>query len=877
MPFLILKHKLMKRIFTIFTLVVLALPLWAAWLSNVPVTIKQPDGTSLNLLSTGDEFYNWVHDSEGFTVVRNADGYLVYALLENGMLIPSDYRVGQVSPSSVGLTPGLNISPEKMLAKRNTFLEMTRDKEKAGGVVKSTADAEGNFNNIVIYIRFADQNEFIIDTSVYLDMFNKNEDGYNSMFNYFQMVSYGTLFLTSTAYPVPPTNIVVSYQDEHPRNYYEPYNAVNNPDGYIGDERTAREHLLLKNAVEYIADEVPESLDLDYNNDGNVDNAVFIVKGGTGAWADLLWPHRWSLFAEEAYIHGKRVWDFNFQLESSLNSSGVGVLCHEMYHSLSAPDLYHYSSDGFTPVGRWDIMEQNTNPPQSMGAYMKYMYGGWIDNMPEITESGYYTLNPVTNAENNIFKIASPNHEWEYFVVEYRKKEGTFESQIPGSGLIVYRINGLHEGEGNASGPPDEVYIYRPGGTNTVNGGVSNGFFSLESGRTEISNTTDPRLFLTNDDFGGIEISDVSSAGETISFFVNLPGEPQAQFVADATQICPGQVVVFSDLSAGLPESYLWSFTPNTVTFVDGTNANSESPKVVFEQAENYSVTLTVDNEYGESSVTLDNYIGFESSFIPYFVNFESGDLKSESFYVVNPDENRTWNLMPATGNGGNLAAGMHIRNYFGIGERDAMITPPIDFTGYSNMDLQFEYAYAKYFETYTDSLIVYVSADCGSTWERVFAGGDNGTGNFATAPRTAEEFIPATIDDWCGHGYGAPCITLNLNEFLGQEKVRIKFEAFSQLGNNLYIDNVMVAPNVAIEQMDEKAFSVSPNPSHGYFRILGEGIDVVEIQNILGLRMYYNTYKSSDSAIDIQTNSWKSGVYLIKINNTLLQKIVVE
>jgi hypothetical protein len=233
---------------------------------------------------------------------------------------------------------------------------------------------------------------------------------------------------------------------------------------------------------------------------------------------------------------------------------------------------------------------------------------------------------------------------------------------------------------------------------------------------------------------------------------------------------------------------------------------------------------------------------------------------------------------MPVAGNGGNWAAGMHIRNYFGIGERDAMITPPIDFTGYSNMDLQFEYAYAKYFETYTDSLIVYVSADCGSSWERVFAGGDNGTGNFATAPRTTEEFVPATIDDWCGHGYGAPCITVNLNEFLGQEKVRIKFEAYSQLGNNLYIDNVMVAPNVAVEQMDEKAFSVSPNPAHEFVTIQStENIQRVEVIQVTGQVVYSREILNLQNSIDISVNNWRKGVYLVKINDKYFQKLIVE
>lgn len=871
----------MKRILSLlFLIIALSSTNMGAWLNNVPVSVKQPDGTELQLFATGDEYYNWVHDANGFTVIRDSEsGQVVYAFLENDELIPSTFLVGQVDPESLGLQPWLNISGEKMENIRRAALDYTTKMEKQSGVIKSTQDAVGDFNNLVVYIRFADQNEFAIDTSFYLTMFNNTEENYNSMHNYFDMVSYGTLSMNTTAYPVPPTNIVISYQDEHPRNYYEPYNATTNPDGYIGDQRTAREHLLLKNAVDFISDEVPANLNLDYNNDGNVDNVVFIIKGASGAWADLLWPHRWSLFAEEAYINGKRVWDFNFQLESSLNDSGVGVLCHEMYHSLGAPDLYHYNQDSYTPVGRWDIMEQNTNPPQSMGGYMKYMNGGWIQSIPEITESGYYTLNPLSESENNIFKIMSPNHDWEYFVLEYRKKEGTFENQIPGTGLLVYRINSLYEGDGNAQGPPDEVYIYRKGGTTTVNGNVSNAHFSLETGRTEINNETDPRLFLTNNEFGGIEISDVSSAGETISFFVNLPGEPEAIFEADATNICPNQVVTLVDKSSGLPETYSWSFSPDNVTFVNGTDANSSSPQVVFNTEQIYSVSLEVDNEYGTSSATYNDYISFETASLPFYSNFEDGTLSSQSFYVVNTDHQVGWEAMPAAGNGGSIAAGMNIRDYFGVGERDALITPPFDFSGFTNMDLEFEYAYAKYLQNFTDSLIIYASTDCGETWDRIFAGGDDGTGSFATAPLLNEKFVPQVPEDWCGVGYGAECVTLSLADYLGFDRVRIKFETYSQLGNNLYVDNIMLAPNVAThEATEESNIVLLPNPAHDFLNIQNiNQYSKIELFDIFGHLVMEQTNTKNQSEMNISLTGLKSGVYMIRFDNLETRKIVIQ
>lgn len=869
----------MKRVLSLLLLTIISMPLWAAWLNKVPVTINQADGTKISAFATGDEFYNWISDEQGYTLLLNEEGYLAYAILQGDELIASSFRVGQVEPSSVGLHPGINISSSKMEKIRLSFLEQTQEMEQKAGMTKSVADAEGNLNNLVVYIRFADQNDFTIDTSVYLNMFNETEEDYNSMFNYFQMVSYGSLFLTSTAYPIPEDNIVISYVDEHNRNYYEPYHAVNNPEGYSGNQRNDREFLLLKNAIEYIADEVPEDLDLDYNNDNRVDNVCFIVKGGPGAWADLLWPHRWSLYGEDAYINGKQVWDFNFQLESSLNSSGVGVLCHEMYHSLGAPDLYHYSQDNFTPVGPWDVMEQNANPPQSMGAYMKHIYGGWIDEIPEITESGYYTLNSLQDAENHVFKIASPNHNWQYFVLEYRKKEGTFESQIPGSGLLVYRIDGSMEGQGNASGPPDEVYLYRKGGTPSVNGSPGHAHLSLETDRTALTNETDPRLFLSNNNFGGIEITEVSSAGESISFFVNMPGEPLANFEADATIICPNQVVTFSDKSAGLPEDYQWNFSPDDVTFVDGTDANSTSPKVIFNTDQNYSVSLSIDNEYGTSDVTKSDYIQFTSAELPFMAQFEEGNLNSKSFYVLNPDGQIGWKTMPVAGNGSALAAGMRIRKNYTVGDRDGLVTPPLDFTSFSNMDLQFEYAYAKYMQNFSDSLIVYVSVDCGDSWERIFAGGDDGTGSFSTAPRLEEEFIPALSDDWCSHGYGAECLTLNLNAYLGFDRVRVMFETYSQLGNNLYLDNIVIAPNVGLdEDLIEDGLVISPNPANHQIKLENiSNAQSLQVFDIYGRLVWELKHSIKDNSVDLHISKWNSGVYIIKLDGKTACKFVKE
>ena len=500
---------------------------FSAYLKDVPQQIKQPDGTVINCFSSGDEFYNWVHDKDGYTIVRSQDdGFLYYA---NEDLSPSVYKVSNSNPATLGLRKWIKLPKNEYLAIRDEFIEND---------IKRTPTI-GTVNNLNVFIRFADENEFTGSFTYYDTPFNLEEGP--SMRHYFKEVSYDLLDAPTTHFPLPDGENVISYQDDYPRSYYEPYNAQTNPDGYTGD-RTEREHTLLRKAIQFIEDEVPTDLDIDGDNDGRVDNVTFLVYGSPGAWADLLWPHRWSLYSQYVTIHGKQVWDYNFNMETG-GYFTVGTLCHEFNHSLSAPDLYHYNETG-APVacGSWDVMDASGDMPAYMGAFMKAKYGNWIEDtngdgqrnledIPWLDSPGTYTLNPLHNPSNYAYRIRSPYTDNQYFVVEYRVKQGMYETTTPGNdnGLLVYRINTCCSG--NAQGPPDEVYIYRPNGDADTNGNLGQAIFNEEVGRTKINDQTNPSAFLypgnlgggnfcNNSDGcdGGLYISDIGIPEETISF-----------------------------------------------------------------------------------------------------------------------------------------------------------------------------------------------------------------------------------------------------------------------------------------------------------------------------------------------------------------------
>ncbi len=500
----------------------------AAYLSYVPQDLYQPDGTKLELFASGDEFHNWLHDSDGFTIMRDpATGMLVYAEKCGDLICPSEHVAGKADPSALGLTKWLNISPEEYQKKRKQAECYTKAVSKAPNT--------GSINNIVIFIRFADQEEFDKEISYYEAIFNPGSPV--SMYSYFMEVSYNQLSVISYFYPISQGSTVVSYQDSRDRGYYSPYDPAANPDGYRYDwERGLREQGLLKDAIDAVGFQIPGDLMVDGDGDGYVDNVCFIVRGYPDGWNELLWPHKGSLLLYFAYINGKRVITYNLNMESRTTSAKT--ISHEMFHSLGAPDLYHYNG-GFASVGSWDIMDMNGNPPQHMGAYMKYRYGNWIDEIPRITFSGTYYVNPITDPENNCYMIKTPLSDTEYFVVEHRRDEGPFEISIPGTGLLVYRINTELDGEGNADGPPDEVYIFRPDGTIDQAGDIFSAHYHNEPGRTCINDYTNPYSFFSDGSAGGLEIDKIEEYNGTMKFIVtvkhpNIKTDPAGSIGADS-------------------------------------------------------------------------------------------------------------------------------------------------------------------------------------------------------------------------------------------------------------------------------------------------------------------------------------------------------
>jgi len=89
---------------------------------------------------------------------------------------------------------------------------------------------------------------------------------------------------------------------------------------------------------------------------------------------------------------------------------------------------------------------------------------------------------------------------------------------------------------------------------------------------------------------------------------------PTADFSVSANEVSSGDILYFTDLSDQSPDTWLWTVTPgsNTVEweFVNGTDANSQNPEIMFNVGGAYDISLVASNTIGSSTPELKtNYV----------------------------------------------------------------------------------------------------------------------------------------------------------------------------------------------------------------------------------------------------------------------------
>jgi PKD repeat protein len=256
---------------------------------------------------------------------------------------------------------------------------------------------------------------------------------------------------------------------------------------------------------------------------------------------------------------------------------------------------------------------------------------------------------------------------------------------------------------------------------------------------------------------------------------------PIADFTANQTVVCPGSGVNFTDMSSFTPTSWSWSFqggTPATSTAQNPTGITWSTPGT-------YSVTLTATNGNGSDTETKTSYITILGNAVapPLVEGFENATFVPANWTAMNANNDGIFWDRNNVGAASSWSARFDNYNMNAGGARDEMWAPRQTFASLSACTLTFDVAYARYSATYSDTMSVWISTDCGSSWAQIWIKG--GT-TLATAPdQTASAFVPGTTQ-WRNE-------SVPLTTYLGQSSVLIKFVNHGRYGQCLYLDNVNI------------------------------------------------------------------------------------
>jgi M6 family metalloprotease-like protein len=416
---------------------------------NAQMTITQPDGvTQITLRPVGDERTGRLVTPDGYTVLRDAEGWYRYATTgADGRTVASDIAVTPADKrGSAAISLLAGIQPMLPLANDRVMPELIKIDRTAQPTALTNRGAETINNVLVILIQFPDE-AGVYPTSDFDNLLN--QPGYNtygSMNDYYQEVSYGQFGIVGTT--------VGWYTASNPRAFY----------GYNGGNNWTAAAQLTREAVIAARDAGVNFAPFDNDNNGQVDG-LFVAHAGPGAetGADgYPWSHKWSLSSAgllAVSASGKTINSYTMEPEkySSTSITRIGVFCHEYGHEIGLPDLY--DTDGSSiGIGRWCNMAGGTwNGPAGGGGKSPAHFSAWCKKQlgwltPYNVDTDLYDTTVIDAAGNPVvYRLWTEGQMGsQYFLAEYRRQVG-FDTYLPGCGMAVWHIDDTRSGNSDDS------------------------------------------------------------------------------------------------------------------------------------------------------------------------------------------------------------------------------------------------------------------------------------------------------------------------------------------------------------------------------------------------------------------------------------------
>lgn len=419
--------------------------------------ILQPDGSKITVIGQGDEFCHFLTTTDGYTVVKDKDGFYHYADLRNGTLVSSSVRaydsdlrvsseISYLKDKEKYLSPEISAIGKSLKASERTIGNIST--QPARRVVSAK---DKNFRGLVILAGFNDR-----------DFSRGNESArnfYNKMFNLADFTRDTDRYYGTQTY----TGSVKDYFSDNSNGQFAPEFDVIGPitvdvsQYYINC--IANSYSLAAKVLTQADSQIDYSR-YDSDNDGELDMVYIIYAGYSSHYSGnderLIWPHAGSMTdnastAPNLILDGKRMGRFacsaeifGWQEDKDLMLDGIGVIVHEFSHTLGFMDHYDTSNGYQEHPNTWDIMaagsysEDYNRTPVAYNSYEKYV-AGFIDPL-NITDMDGSTVTLESNESSHDACLLRSFQDDVLFLMENRQND-KWDKYLPGHGLLVWRVD----------------------------------------------------------------------------------------------------------------------------------------------------------------------------------------------------------------------------------------------------------------------------------------------------------------------------------------------------------------------------------------------------------------------------------------------------
>lgn len=245
---------------------------------------------------------------------------------------------------------------------------------------------------------------------------------------------------------------------------------------------------------------------------------------------------------------------------------------------------------------------------------------------------------------------------------------------------------------------------------------------------------------------------------------------------------------------------------------------------------------------------------------LPLRLRFDEDESHQDAWFIYNPDQQRTWELIETPEKERNQALYINHFEYEELNEKDWFVSPLLDFSNREFISLSFALSYAYNFN-YTERLKVLVSTDCGHNYTTVAY---NMAGKGISSTYSSKLWRPEEQIHW--EKFSVP-----LNDFIGEENVRIAFVMENGYGNNVYMDDIefFLSDQSQTEIPDDQKF-VFQNPASYILPIafkLEEKDDVrISIYDMRGKVVFSEEFPNTlNQKYSIDISSLPAAVYILQ------------